>query len=120
MAAAIFHWLKHSYNRLGLPDHQAGLRHIGYTRCWDDGEFIRDGFKHSAKFELILDECLGRKAHDTPIDNEERWLSETLSYQVRRAYVSSLSTGHVRAASVPYLLRTEVEPRNANEEIVAP
>lgn len=34
-------WLAQSYSKPGELDYRAGLQRIGYTKCWDDENFIQ-------------------------------------------------------------------------------
>ena len=58
--------------KLGELDHTAGLRKIGYTRCWYDESFVQNAMER-AEFRVIVDECATADmgANDMCIDDEE-------------------------------------------------
>jgi hypothetical protein len=71
VAAPAFKWLVQGYDKLGKLDHNAGLRKIGYTRCWDDEAFVQKPMERAADFRLLVDDQADMVADNTPIDDEE-------------------------------------------------
>ena len=65
-------WLVKGYDKLGELDHTAGLRKIGYTRCWYDEAFVQDAMERGAEFRVVDNDCAtaDMEVDDMCIDDE--------------------------------------------------
>ena len=71
VAAPALQWLVEGYDKLGQLDHTAGLRKIGYTKCWEDEAFVQAAMERAAQFRVAQDEMADMPADNRPIDDEE-------------------------------------------------
>jgi hypothetical protein len=71
VATPALRWLVQGYHKLAELDHAAGLRKIGYDRCWGHKAFLQQAMERAAEFRVPVDKQTDMVADNMPIDDEE-------------------------------------------------